>query len=206
MSGRAPKRLSFDEPYFLFLIFAGVGVGTILLQQPVRLALLWTTLLILCVLHGGGHKLEMSFSLPGIGRGMLLGLVISLPLLAFLSDQLRIFAERLYDTADLVALFYQVCFVSAPVEECFFRGVVQDSKGSSVSIAMYSGAALLYFLPHAPLLATFIVFVAMGMLGIVYAYVRDQYGLAASVACHVVVGFILQVVPSLIAAFRMMLS
>ena len=206
MSKRASKAPSFYEPYTLFLVFAGVSVGTFLLQQPVRLALLWTTLLILCVLHQGSHKVEVGFSLPALGRGMLLGLVISLPLLAFLSEQLRDFAERLYATKDVISLFYQVCLVSAPIEEFFFRGVVQERKGSSVSVALYAGAALLYFLPHAPILATFIVFLAMGALGTLYAYVCEHYGLAASVGCHVVVGFVLQVVPSLIATLRMMLS
>jgi membrane protease YdiL (CAAX protease family) len=26
-------------------------------------------------------------------------------------------------------LFYQVCFIAAPAEELFFRGIVQDAQG-----------------------------------------------------------------------------
>ncbi len=206
MNKRVAVRLAVSEPYLLFLIFAGIALGTVLLQQSPRFALLWVTLVILSLLYRSKHEVEVGFSLPSVGRGALLGLVISVPLLAFLSEQLRAFTERLYGTQDIVSLFYQVCFISAPIEEYFFRGVVQGQRGSSVSIALYALTALLYFLPYAPLLATFIVFVALGVLGIVYSYVRERYGLAASVACHVVVGFVLQIAPSLIASLRLMLS
>jgi len=205
MSKRVSARFPISEPYLLFLVFAGIALGTVLLQQAPRFALLWVTLVLLSLIYRSKHEVEVGFTLPGVGRGALLGLVISVPLLAFLSEQLRAFSERLYGTQDIVLLLYQVCFISAPLEEYFFRGIVQSQKGSSVSIALYAVTALLYFLPHAPLLATFIVFVALGVLGIVYSYVREHYGLAASVACHVVVGFILQVLPSLIASFRTML-
>ena len=196
----------FLEPYFLFLVFVGIGLGTIMLDESVRLAMLWTTLAILSVAYRAEHEVDATFSLAGVGRGALLGLVISLPLLAFLSEQFRTFTERLYGTRDVVMIFYQVCFVSPLVEEYFFRGIVQGSKGSSVSIALYALTALLFFLPHTNLLASVIIFTAMGLLGIVYAYVADRYGLAASMASHVVVGFILQVTPSLIAGLREMLA
>jgi hypothetical protein len=205
MNKRTGARFPISEPYLLFLIFAGIALGTVLLRQAPRFALLWVTLVILSLLYRSKHTVEIGFSLPSVGRGALLGLVISVPLLAFLSDPLRAFSERLYNTRDIVLLFYQVCFISAPLEEYFFRGIVQDQRGSSVSIALYALTALLYFLPYAPLLATFIVFVALGVLGIVYSYVREHYGLAASIACHVVVGFVLQVLPSLIASLRTML-
>jgi membrane protease YdiL (CAAX protease family) len=206
MSRRASARATLSEPYLLFLVLVGIGLGTISVRQPVRLALLWVALVALSVIYRSHHEVDVGFSLPSLGRGALLGLVISVPLLAFLAGQLRAFNERLYDTADIVLLLYQVCFISAPLEEYFFRGIMQSQKGSSVAIGLYAVLALLYFLPHAPLLATFIVFVAMGILGIVYGYVREHYGLAASVGCHVVVGFVLQVAPSLISSLRSMLS
>lgn len=194
------------EPYFLFLLFVGIGLGTILLDQAVRLALLWSTLAILCVAYWAGQKLDIDLSLTSMGRGALLGLVISIPLLAFLAGQLRAFTERLYATQDVVTLFYQICFISAPVEECFFRGIIQEQKGSSVSIALYAVTALLLFLPYTPLLGAFAMFIAIGVLGIVYSYTYDRYGLPASIACHIVVGFIMQVAPSLIETLRTVLS
>lgn len=198
MSKRPRPR--FLEPYLLFSVLVAVSVGTVLLDQAPRLAFLWTTLLALSILYGSRRQVPLDFSLPAIGRGALLGLVISLPILAFLSKQLRLFTERLYATEDIVSLFYQICFISAPLEEYFFRGVVQGSKGSSAGIRLYAATALLYFLPKVPFRESVIAFIAMGVLGVVYSHVRERHGLAASIACHVAVGFVLQVVPSMIAA------
>jgi membrane protease YdiL (CAAX protease family) len=193
------------EPYLLFMVFAAVGVGTVLVRPNVRLMLLWVVLVLLSVLFRSVHRVEFTFSSSSLLRGALLGLVISVPVLAFLSDQLHTFTERLYATEDVVLLFYQICFVSAPAEEYFFRGIVHSRKGSWVSSGLYAVAALLYFLPHAPLLALGVA-VVMGVLGFVYAYVCENHGLVASVACHVVLGFTLQVVPSIIATVRTMLA
>ncbi|MCD6518429.1 MAG: CPBP family intramembrane metalloprotease [Anaerolineae bacterium] len=193
------------DPYLLFLLFIGVGLGTVLLPQPVRMAVLWTTLALLSVFYRGQYKVSLDFSLSALGRGALLGGVVSLPLLAFLSTQLQPFVERLYATQDIVALFYQICFVAAPVEEYFLRGVLRETKGASISIALYAVTALLYFLPHAPVLASLIMLVGMGLFGLVYNYVRERYGLAAAIACHVVVGFFLQVMPSVLKALRLVL-
>jgi len=205
MTERTSLAHRIGEPYLLFLVFAGVGLGTILVYQNVRLAVLWAVLVLLCVLFRSAHEVRFTFSASSLWRGALLGLVISVPVLLFLSGHLRRFTERLYATDDVVLLFYQICFVSAPVEEYFFRGIVQSRKGSSVSSGLYAAAGLLYFLPHAPFLVAFVVALVMGVLGIVYAYVCDQHGLVASVACHVVVGFVLQVMPSLIATMQTML-
>ena len=196
---------SVREPYLLYLVLLGVGLGTITLPQTSRFAVLWSALAGLCIAYLGRERLELGFSFITTGRGALLGLVISLPLLAILAKQLRLYTERLYATDAAAFLYYQICFVAAPIEECFFRGIVQDQRGSSTSIALYAVTALVFFLPHVPLLAAFVAFLAQGLLGIVYSYVRDHYGLAASIACHFVVGFILQVVPSIVEAVRQML-
>ena len=205
MSGRrsTPALL---EPYFLYLILAAVGLGTVFLAQSTRLALLWTVLAVMGVLYQGMRPIDWRFSLPDVGRGALVGLVIGVPLLAFLSGSLQVYVERLYGTGDAAMLYYQACFVAAPAEELFFRGVVQTQRGISVSTALYAVTALVYFLGKAPLLGVFLAFVAMGILGFLFSYVADRYGLAAAVACHVAMGFLLQVMPSLIAAMRMILA
>lgn len=203
---KRPSASAFLEPNLLFLIFAGVSLGTVLIAQPFRMALLWLTLLILSLLYRSRQPVDVGFDLARVGRGALFGLVIAVPMFAFLAGPLRVFMERLYATKDAMSLFYQVCFVAAPVEGYFFRGIVQPRMGSSAGIALYAVTALLFFLPHVPILASFIAFVAMGVLGIIYSYVREHYGLAASVACHVVIGFIVQVLPSLVETVRVMLA
>jgi membrane protease YdiL (CAAX protease family) len=194
------------EPYLLYLILVGIGLGTVLLGQGTRLALLWVVLTALCLFYRAHHEVALDYTLRAIGRGALLGAVIAIPLMAFLFEPLRLFTERLYGTRELTLIFYQACFVAAPLEEYFFRGIVQSSKGSSVSIGLYALTALLYYLPHVPILAAFIVFVAMGLLGVVYSYVREHYGLAAAIACHVAVVFILLVAPALLVNLRTMLG
>ena len=206
MTERSSLRHHIGEPYLLFLVFAGVGLGTILVHQNVRLTVLWVVLVFLSVLFRSVQEVQFTFSASSLWRGALLGLVISVPVLAFLSGQLRSFAERLYAADDAVLLFYQICFVSAPVEEYFFRGIVQSRKGWLVSSGLYAAAGLVYFLPHTPFVVALIAAAVMGVLGLVYAYVCDQHGLTASVGCHVVVGLILQVMPSLVASLRTMLA
>ena len=75
-----------------------------------------------------------------------------------------------------------------------------------MAIALYAATALLFFLPYAPFMAAFIMFLAAGILAIVYGYIWEQHGLVASIACHATVSFTLQVMPSLIATLRMMLA
>ena len=190
---RRAARPSIEEPYLLFLIFVGIGIGTVLLEPPVRLTILWVTLAILSLLYWGRQPVDVAFSLGNVGKGALLGLVIAAPLLAFLSGQVRFFTERLYGTRNVLLLFYQICLVSAPIEEAFFRGVVQQHKGSSASIAPYAATALLYYRLHVPLLAAFTVR-GHGRVGIVYTSVRALWADGLHRPSHVVVGFVLQMI------------
>lgn len=194
------------EPYFLYLILAAVGIGTALLEQSTRLAIVWTVMVLIGLAYQGYSRIDWRFSLLEIGRGVLVGLVIGVPLLAFLSGQLQAFTERIYGTHDTVLLFYQVCFIAAPAEELFFRGIVQTRKGISISVGLYAVMALIYFVPEAPLVGCLISFVSMGVLGYLYGYVNERYGLSAAVACHVTIAFLLQVTPSFIVAARAVLG
>jgi membrane protease YdiL (CAAX protease family) len=194
------------EPWFLVAAFLGVGLGTILLEQRARMALLWATLAVLGIIARGHRGGPVSLDPSAVGRGALLGLVIALPLLAFLANPLRAFTERLYASSDIVFLLYQVCFVAAPAEEVFFRGVIQDGTSLLTSLLLYAAAMLVLTLPHAPILVALLYAGAMGGLGIVYAYTYERYGLAASTACHVLVGLLLQVAPSAIEWARIVLS
>ena len=200
--GTARPQASISEPYLLFLALAGAGVATLPLGQPARLAVLFVALGALAMYYRSAHEVELRFSAKALGRGALLGLVISLPILAFLPEQLRQFNERLYGTTDAVMLFYQACLVPAPLEELFFRGIVATGDSPSASVGLYALTGLIYFLPHAPVLALATVALAMGLLGIVYSYVHENHGLAAAIACHVVVAFVLQVWPSLMGSLR----
>jgi len=183
---------------YLFLVFVAVGLGTVLIKQPARLAILWSALALLGGIYRGLRDVPVGFSPSSVGRGAVFGLVIAVPVLTFFAGPLKAFNERLYGTSDAVALFYQLCFVAAPVEEYFFRGILQPRLSSSLSLGLYLVAMLIFFLPHVPFLAAIIAVVSLGILGIVCSGISQQYGLAAAIACHVVVAFVLQVVPSLL--------
>jgi len=202
MSPNSPGRKRAPHPTYLFLAFVAVGLGTVTLRQPVRLAILWSTLALLGVIYRSLHEVPSGFSPGNVGRGAVFGAVIALPVLVFLAEPLRAFSERLYGTPDAVMIFYQACFVAAPVEEYFFRGILQPRLGSSLSLGLYVVAALIFFVPHTPFVAALLAAVGLGIVGIVCSGVSAQYGLAAALACHIVVAFLLQVAPSLIAPLR----
>jgi membrane protease YdiL (CAAX protease family) len=199
------RSAALNEPLLLFYVFVGVGLGTVALPQDTRLAVLWTTLALLTLLRWAREGVQLDLSVPAVGRGALLAGVISLPLLALLPGQLQVFAERLYGTNQVVLLFYQVCFVSAPVEEAFFRGVILDDRGPSMAAGLYALSVFLLFAPHVPILVALLVAFAAALLGLIYGYVREHYGLAAAITCHVVSGFMLQVMPSLIDVLHTLL-
>ena len=183
------RRSPLTEPYYLFAIFAAIALGTLALDQSLRLGILWSALALLSLLFRGRHDVEMGFSLASVGRGALLGLAVSSPLLAFLWRDLRALSERLYDTSDIAILLYQVCFVSAPVEEYFLRGIVQPRTGLLQSVAIGTLIALLAFVRSTPILVLAIVVGYAALANVIYAYTRSRHGLAASIACHISVGF-----------------
>jgi len=206
MKRGASPRASFSEPYFLFLLFVALSLGTLAIKQSVRLAFLWTTLVALSVVYCGSNRVQLAFTLPGVGRGLLLGLVIAVPVLAFLSGPLRTFNETLYGTNDMANLYLQVCFAAAPAEEIFFRGIVQQRKGLWPAVGLYGIAVVLMFVPHTPLLAALIVLAAMGTLGLAFGYIAAKHGLAAAIACRWVVALLVQVFPSLFVVLRMLFA
>ena len=190
------------QPLYLFAVYVVVALGTVFLDQSLRYALLWSVLVLLSVLYRDTRALRADYTLAAVGRGTLLGLVVSAPILAFLSGHLRTAVERLYGTGDIASLLYQVCFVAAPVEEWFVRGIVQPRSGFWPSVAVSTAVGLLTFVTRAPVLVLALVVVYAVLTSMIYAYVRDRHGLAASIACHVCVGFVLQVLPSVIDALQ----
>ncbi|MBN1401180.1 MAG: hypothetical protein JXA74_10110 [Anaerolineae bacterium] len=186
------------DAYLLYLIYVVVALGTLVLEQVVRQAVLWTLLMLMGIVYRGHHVGRAEFSLRSLMRGALLGLAISLPILVLLQGQLYLFFGRLFDGADAVPLFYQACFVDAPAEGCFFRGIVQPQKGLPLAVGLAAVAGLLFYAPRLDLLAALVLAAGTAALAALLGYVRDQHGLAASVACHVVAAFTLQVMPSVL--------
>jgi len=185
------------DPYFAYLIFAGVGLGSLQVNPEVRLTLLWSILLALSLIYAAQKPIAVRYSLANLGRGVIVGLVISSPFLLAARSVLHASSTRLFPMPSQAALFQALTFVSAPVEELYFRGILQRERGLVSAAVLYGLAGAVFFLPvlRSFVLILLAVVLGMGLLGFVYGYVCHQYGLGASIACHVVVNFILLFLP-----------
>jgi membrane protease YdiL (CAAX protease family) len=189
------------DPYFAYLIFVGVGLGSLQVNPEVRLTLLWFTLLALSLIYAGQKPVAARYSLANLGRGAVAGLIVSLPFLLAARGVLNASATRLFPMPSQAALFQALIFVSAPVEELYFRGVLQRERDLLSASLLYGLAGAVFFLPlFLPafgdlVLVLLAVVLGMGLLGFVYGYVCNQYGLGASIACHAVVNFVLLFLP-----------
>jgi membrane protease YdiL (CAAX protease family) len=195
---RSSKSSRWDlDPYFAYLIFVGVGLGSLQVNPEVRLTLLWSTLLTLSLIYAGRKPVTARYSLANLGRGAIVGLIISLPFLLAARGVLHASSIRLFPMPSQAALFQALIFVSAPVEEVYFRGVLQRERGLLSAAVLYGLAGVVFFLPvfRSFALILLAVVLSMGLLGFVYGYVCNQYGLGASIACHAVVNFVLLFLP-----------
>jgi membrane protease YdiL (CAAX protease family) len=185
------------DPYFVYLIFVGVGLGSLQVNPEVRLTLLWFTLLALSLIYAGRKPVAARYSLANLGRGAVAGLIVSLPFLLAARGVLNASATRLFPMPSQAALFQALIFVSAPVEELYFRGVLQRERGLLSASVLYGLAGAVFFLPvfRSFALILLAVVLSMGLLGFVYGYVCNQYGLGASIGCHAVVNFVLLFLP-----------
>jgi membrane protease YdiL (CAAX protease family) len=190
------SRRDFD-PYFAYLIFVGVGLGSLQVNPEVRLTLLWSSLLALSLIYAARKPVATQYSLANLGRGAIVGLIISLPFLLVTRGVLNDISIRLFPMPSQAALFQALTFVSAPVEELYFRGILQRERGLLSASVLYGLAGAVFFLPIFRSFALILlpVIFSMGLLGFVYGYVCKQYGLGASIACHAVVNFVLLFLP-----------
>ncbi|MFQ6014441.1 MAG: type II CAAX prenyl endopeptidase Rce1 family protein [Anaerolineae bacterium] len=206
MTARRRKRrrkggeISLVDPYFSFLFFVAVGAGSWRFPLPVRMTLLWVVLLVVVLLYSGRKALVARYSLLNLSRGVIAGLIISLPFLAFAQDFLLATGFRLFATSEPLLLFQRLVFIAAPLEEAYFRGFLQREKGLAQAALLNCLAGFVYFSPHTQefLAVLAVVALGMGLLATIYGYAYERYGLTASVACHGTVNFIFFVIPPLL--------
>jgi hypothetical protein len=188
------------DAYLAFVIFGAAGVATWRLDQFLRLTLMWLTLLALSLVYGSGRRIQVAYSYSDLGRGVVAGLLISLPAVLLARDFLLATSQRLFPASAPLILFWGLVLIMPVVEALYFRGFLQEEKGLLSAVLLYAGAAALYFLPstvgaYLPILAALVG--GMGLLGFVYAYLYAMHGFAASLACQATAHFVLFVLPSL---------
>lgn len=195
------ERRWFLDPYLAFAALCGIGVATLQLGHSLRLTVLWLVLLGLVLLYAQSGRLKADYSMLNLVRGALVGAVVALPFYILASSFFYATASRLYGVQDLQVLLERAVFLVPILEEGFFRGIVQREKGLQCAAVFFGLAQVLYFLPLAASFPLVVGAVAVGMavLGLLYGYLFRRYGLTASIAGHVVVNFILLVLPPLAA-------
>jgi membrane protease YdiL (CAAX protease family) len=194
------------DGYVLLGVWAALALATVRVPMTLRLSILWAALGFMALIYAALEPVAVDYRTSAIGRGAMLGAVMALPILALLAEPLRLFVGRLYATQDVAVILLQVVFAAAPTEELFFRGILQPDKGLAISLGLYVAAVLLMLAPHVPFVALLIATLGLGVLGLVYAYVRQQHGLAAAVACRLVATTVLMLLPFAVAGLRQLLA
>jgi membrane protease YdiL (CAAX protease family) len=191
------------------LIVAGIGLGTLGMGAAARLAILWTALLILWLAYREGKPFQIAYHYGDLGRGALIGLAVSGPLmlLAFraLTTAIPILFVGLPETS-ITGVGGTTTFVSlvllAPVaEELFFRDVLHRHLGFWLTTGLYAAAGLILFLPTAgqyPVVLVAVVGV-WSALGVMYSYFFERLGLAATLACHITINLVLLFLPAILS-------
>ncbi len=190
------------DPYLAYLVFAAVGIGTYQVGQDGRLVLLWVILLAASLVYADHQPVEFEYALAKAGQGAAVGLIMSVPLFVLAMEPLQATAARLYPLGNGSAMFQGLVLVAAPIEETFFRGILQKKHGFWAAAGLYGLSGLVFFLPNLASFPAVLLAMVIGMaiLGIVYGYIALRYGLTASLACHAAVNLVLFVLPLALAS------
>jgi membrane protease YdiL (CAAX protease family) len=158
--------------------------------------------------------MQVRYELTEIGRGIATGLAMSIPLTLIAFRPLVTAIPILYISSDPSAvvgasattIFASLVLVAPLAEELFFRDVLQRERGFWIAVALYAVAGVIMFLPTAGSFAAVLAAVsgASAVLGILYAFLYERYGLTVALACHTTINLVLLFVPALIGHFELL--
>ena len=190
------------SPHFGFIVLVGVGLASLRLTHPLRLTLMWLVELGLVLLYAQTGKLKSSYSLLNLGRGLLVGIVVALPLYLSAPHFFYATASWLYGVKDLQVLLERAVFLVPLLEGLYFRGAVQRERGLLTGAVLYGLAQGLIVMSAGGAFPLVVLALVLGMIvaGLLYGYLNQRYGLTASIAGHVTVSLVLFVLPALSAA------
>ncbi len=209
MSRRRVRQLALPfDTYVAFLVVLGLAVATFQLDLETREVILWCVLVAAGFVYlnrTGARSFRPSGSLrisplAALSRGAAIGLLLTLPILLIAEPFLATEGSQFLPVTTRASLFMGFVLVAPIVEEFFFRGQLQLQHGLAAGILTYGLYHILFFLPILYDSATLGLALAVigAVLGFLYGYVFQRYGLAASTACHMVVNFMLLILPSFI--------
>lgn len=206
------KRVSYrgaSDPLFGFIIAAALSIGlTPLLPDSVELryTLAWGALAgvsVLSWLFGNMERIDQERP-ENLGWGLLYGLLLGIPFLVFLSQQiLAPTTDRLFPGMSAGSLLAFLVFVMPLAETLFFRGLLQGPLISWIVGLLATLWNIVLFFPvmwqsitDHQAVAVVIVLLLL-MTNLLYVYVRERNGLASAWICQIVTNLIILYIPSL---------
>ena len=198
-----------SDPLFGFIIAAALSVGlTPLLPHNVELryTLAWGALAGVSVLSWLlGNMERIGQERPDdLGWGILYAVLLGIPLLVFLSQQvLGPAADRLFPGMTAGGLLAFLVFVMPIAEALFFRGLLQSQLAFWLVGLLATLWNIVLFFPvmwrsvtDLPAV-TVVLVILLVMMNMLYVYVRKRNGLAASWICQIIANLIILYIPFL---------
>jgi membrane protease YdiL (CAAX protease family) len=186
-----------------------VGLGTLGMQSSPRLVVLWTTLLGLWLVYREGRSVRFQYQFVDVGRGAVIGLAVGaiLMLLAFgsLVRAIPILYVSVEDPSLIgiggTTIFLSLVLLAPLAEELFFRDVLHRERGLVIGAVLYAAAGIVFFLPTAGRFPAVLAAVsgASALLGVMYSFLYERYGLATAMACHTITNLFLLYMPAILS-------
>jgi len=205
-ASRITYRGATSDPLFGFLIASAIAIGlTPMLpgSADLRYTLAWSALAIVGVLAwllGNAERIEQEDPVD-LAWGVGFGLLMSVPVMLFFFNTLQSAARLVFPELGAGTVLAYLIFVMPLSETLFFRGVMQQHLEFWIVGALGGLWSVLIFFPvmwgellTAPIVAIFLAVVLL-MANLMYSYVYERNGLAASWLCQIVTGLLVLFLP-----------
>ncbi len=203
---RVTYRGAANDPFFGYLVAMALSVGLMPLipnAPDMRYVLLWLVMAgfgVLSWLLGTSARIWTETP-ENLGWGVIFGLLIGVPFWIVGSGTLAETAQRLFLGMTLAESLAFLVFVIPLAETLFFRGVLQEGRPFWIVSILSSLWSMLVFFPmlnvrQYPAVAL-IIGTALIVMNVIYSYVRQRNGLAASWLCQITVNLLLLFLPLL---------
>lgn len=197
-----------NDPAFGYLLALAVAVGLSPLigegQAELRYTIAWGALAafgVIAWLFGNTARIEQEKP-ENIIWGIIFGLILSIPLVAFGGSTLSAAVKLLFGMMSTGTLLAYLLFVIPLAETLFFRGLMQEHRqfwmiglmGALWSVILFAPLLDLFRFPFVAV----VICTVLTMMSVTFSYVRQRNGLAAAWVCQIVVNLLLVFVPFII--------
>lgn len=204
-------RGSSGDPIFGFLLALAVSIGlipTLPGNADLRYTLAWGALAgvgVIAWLLGNAERIGQETP-ENLGWGVGFGLMVSIPFALFFSGTFATAAQLMFPGFGSGVVLAYLVFVMPLAETLFFRGLLQRQLEFYVVGGLGGLWSVLLFFPvmwgeilQVPIVGVFLA-IALFSMNLMYSYVQDRNGLAASWITQIVANFLLFFVPLLLGA------